>query len=202
LRSHPVLAVRAMQITSEHPETVGERAGMSVKKWLLLDRIALHSGNVAPGNVKRAAMVKPNFADSGLPVGNWAAVSTGIAAHAIAIEFLPECRVAFADALVGRKNILQRGHPCILRLRDCICTGLWEERESVCGQRNACRPALSTFCILDFRWFVMSVKPKLRLLPGGEYLRLGHLRSQSFQSRPAVLVALGKRERRPEIRLG
>ena len=96
---------------------------MSVEKWLFLDGIALHSGNIAPGNVKRAAMVKANFADPRLPVGNRAAMSTGIAAHAIAIQFFPECRVAFAYALVGRENILQRGHTCILRLGDCICLG-------------------------------------------------------------------------------
>src|ERR1700676_5468928 len=112
-----------MQIAAEHPETVSERAGMSVEKWLLLDRIALHSGNIAPGNVKRAALVKANFADPRLPVGNRAAMSTGIAAHTIAIQLFPECPVALADASVGLKNVLQSGHRCILRLGDCICPG-------------------------------------------------------------------------------
>src|ERR1700676_1324674 len=116
-----------MQIAAEHPETVSERAGMSVEKWLLLDRIALHSGNIAPGNVKRAAMVKTNFADPRLPVGNRAAMSTCIAAHTIAIKLFPECPVALADASVGRKNVLQCGHTCILRLRDCICLGFVAE---------------------------------------------------------------------------
>src|ERR1700731_3036883 len=112
-----------MQIAAEHPETVSECAGMSVEKWLLLDRIALHSRNIAPGNVKCAAEVKTNFADPRLPVGNRAAMSTGIAAHTIAIQLFPQCRGALADARVGRKNILQCGHTCILRLGDCICLG-------------------------------------------------------------------------------
>ena len=66
-------------------------------------------------------MVEANFADAGLSLGNRAAVAAGIAAHAIAIQLLPESGVGFADAIVGRQNVVQRGHNYILRLRDWVC---------------------------------------------------------------------------------
>jgi len=46
------------------------------------------------------------------------------------------------------------------------------------------------------------VEPDFRLLAGGGDLRLGHLGSQPFESRFAVLVALGERERGPEVGFG
>jgi hypothetical protein len=45
-------------------------------------------------------------------------VAAGIAAHAIAIQLFPKSRVALADAIVGSKNVAQRGHTYILRLWD------------------------------------------------------------------------------------
>ena len=105
-----------MQIAAEHPETVGEGSGISVKKRLLLDWVALHSGDVAPGNVERAPVVEANLADAGLSLGNRAAVAAGITAHAIAIQLFPKSGVGFADAVVGRQDVLQRGHESILRL--------------------------------------------------------------------------------------
>ena len=87
-----------------------------MEKWFLLDGITLHSSDVAPGNVERAAVIEANLADTGLSLGNRAAVAAGIAAHSIAIQLLPEGRVAFADSLVGSQNIAQRGHESILRL--------------------------------------------------------------------------------------
>ena len=56
LRRHPVLAVAAVQVAAEHAEAVGERARMRVEERLLLDRIALHAADVAPGH---AAGVRP-----------------------------------------------------------------------------------------------------------------------------------------------
>src|SRR5579864_265100 len=41
LRGNPILTVRAVQIASQHAEAVGQRSGVSMKKWLLLDGIAL-----------------------------------------------------------------------------------------------------------------------------------------------------------------
>jgi len=110
-----------MQIAAEHSEAVREGAGVGVKEGLFLDGIALHSGNVAPGNVERTTMVKTNFANAGLAFWNRATVSTGVATHSIAVELFPKCGVGFADAVVRGKNILQSGHVYILRLVDWLC---------------------------------------------------------------------------------
>ena len=48
----------------------------------------------------------------------------------------------------------------------------------------------------------MGADPYLGLLASGGDLRLGHLGSQSFESRFAVLVTLGKRDHRPEVGFG
>src|ERR1700721_2686088 len=77
LGGDPVLTVRAVQIAAEHAEAVGERSRISVEEWLLLDGIALHSGNVTPGNVELAAVIEADFADAGLSIGNGAAVAAG-----------------------------------------------------------------------------------------------------------------------------
>jgi hypothetical protein len=87
-----------------------------VEKWLLLDRIALHSPNVAPWNVERPAAVEANLADAGLAVGNWAAVSAGETAHAIASEFLHEAGVGLSNALI--QNVAEGSHDSILRRRN------------------------------------------------------------------------------------
>ena len=89
---------------------------MGMEKRLLLDRITLHSRDIAPWGVKGAALVEANLADPGLSVGNRTAVPAGIAAHSIAIQFLPEGGGGFPDAVFGRQNVLQAGHICILRL--------------------------------------------------------------------------------------
>src|SRR5260370_33599585 len=47
----------------------------------------------------------------------------------------------------------------------------------------------------------MGVEPDFGLLARGGDLRLGHLGGQSFESRFAVLVTLGERERGPKIGL-
>jgi hypothetical protein len=94
-----------MQIATQHSETVGEGSRIGVEKWLLLDGIALHSGNITPGNVKRATVIETNFADARLAIRNWATVTTGIAAHTIAIHLLPKSGVALADALTSSQNV-------------------------------------------------------------------------------------------------
>jgi len=40
-----------------------------MEERLLLDGVALHSGNIAPGNVESAAAIEANLADAGLAVG-------------------------------------------------------------------------------------------------------------------------------------
>ena len=86
LRCDPILAIGAVEIAAEHSEAVREGSGMSVKKGLLFDGIALHSGDVSPGHVERATLIEPNFANARLPFVNGAAVSASVAANAIAIE--------------------------------------------------------------------------------------------------------------------
>jgi hypothetical protein len=89
---------------------------VGVEKRLLLNWVTLNSGDIAVGNIERATVIEANLADTGLSLGNRAAVAAGIAAHSIAIQLFPEGRVAFADSLVGSQNIAQRGHESILRL--------------------------------------------------------------------------------------
>ena len=99
LRSHPVLAISAVQIAAQHSETVGQCARVGMEERLLLDGIALHSAHISPGHVERAALVVAHFADSGLTIGNGTAVTAGVAAHPVAIEFLVQ--IALTDVLVN-----------------------------------------------------------------------------------------------------
>src|SRR5207253_1258962 len=64
LRCHPVLAVAAVQVAAEHPEAVGQRAGVDVEEGLLLDRVALHAADVAPRHLQASAFVESNLADA------------------------------------------------------------------------------------------------------------------------------------------
>jgi len=84
---------------------------MRVKKRLLLDGIALRSGDVAPRHVECSATVIANLANAGLTVGDGATVSAGKTADAIFIEPLVKERIGFADSLIentakGRHGIL------------------------------------------------------------------------------------------------
>jgi len=77
-----------------------------MEKRLLLDRATLNSGDIAPGNIERTAVIEANLADTGLSLGNRAAVAAGIAAHSIAIQLLPKGRVTFPDADVRSQDVL------------------------------------------------------------------------------------------------
>ena len=57
LRSHPVLAICAMQIAAQHAEAVSQRARIGVEERFLLDGIALHAADISPRHVERAALV-------------------------------------------------------------------------------------------------------------------------------------------------
>jgi len=87
-----------MQVASQHAEAVRQRARISMEKRLLLNRIALHSAHVAPGNVELSTEVVAHFAYTRLPLGNRTAVPAGKAPHSIAINFLVQ--IAFADLLI------------------------------------------------------------------------------------------------------
>jgi len=75
-----------MQITAQHPKAIGQGSGVGMKKWLLLDRIALHAAHVAPGNVELPSAVVANFANSGLTLRNGTTMSAGKAPNPIAIQ--------------------------------------------------------------------------------------------------------------------
>jgi hypothetical protein len=92
-----------------------------VEEGLLLDGVTLNSGNIAPGNIERATVIEANLADTGLSLGNRAAVAAGIAAYSIAIQLFPKSRVAFADAGVRGKDVVQRDHRYIVRLKESVC---------------------------------------------------------------------------------
>jgi hypothetical protein len=85
-----------------------------MEKRLLLDRIALHSADIAPRNVESPAAVEANFADARLSVGNRAAVSAGVTAYAVTIELLDQVGVGFSNALI--QNVAEGRHAYILSL--------------------------------------------------------------------------------------
>src|SRR5260370_136229 len=76
LLRNPVLAVSAVQVASEHPETEGERAGHRMEERLLLHRVALDGPGVAPRNVERPLAIEAHFADAGESFTDGTAVST------------------------------------------------------------------------------------------------------------------------------
>jgi len=102
----PVLAIGAVQVATEHAETVSQRARIGVMEGLLFDRVALHSGGVTPGYLELARFIEANFADAQLPIGNVAAVAASETAYKTPVELF--VKLAFAN--IGVKNILERGH--------------------------------------------------------------------------------------------
>ena len=74
--------------------------------YSLCDRVALYSAGVAPGNVQGPASVIANLADTRLALWDWATVTTGKTAHAVAVESL--VKFALADTFVN--DIPQRRH--------------------------------------------------------------------------------------------
>src|SRR5258708_10913390 len=87
-------------IAAQHAEAVSESAGICVEERLLLDRIALGSGNVSPGNVEGAAAVVTDFADTRLAVGDGAAVAAGEAANPAMVELLVQARIGLMNSFV------------------------------------------------------------------------------------------------------
>jgi hypothetical protein len=94
LRGNPVLAIGAVQVTSEHAKAVGERSGVSMEKRLLLDRVALHSAHISPRHVQGSTLVVADLAYSGLSLSNGAAVPAGKAADAVTLDRLEELALA------------------------------------------------------------------------------------------------------------
>jgi hypothetical protein len=81
---------------------------MCVEERLLLNGIALSSGNVSPGDVKSAATVVADFADAGLTVGDGAAVAAREAANPAIVELLVKARVGLLHSFI--EETAKRGH--------------------------------------------------------------------------------------------
>jgi hypothetical protein len=73
---------------------------MRVEERLLLDGIALGSGDVSPGHVEGSAAVIANLANAGLTIGDGATMSAGKTADAILVEPLVKLGIGFADSLI------------------------------------------------------------------------------------------------------
>ncbi len=97
LGRHPVLAIRAVQITAQHAEAECQSPGTGVEERFLLDGIALHPGDVTPGNVQPATPVEAHLADAGKPFRDRTAVAAGIATDAVPIQRSP--KLTFANVI-------------------------------------------------------------------------------------------------------
>ena len=97
-----------MKIASEHAETVGERAGIGVEEWLLLNGVALGAANVSPRHVERSTTVIADLADTCLSLRDRAAVSAGVTAEPIVLQFGVKARVGLSDLLI--KDGAERSH--------------------------------------------------------------------------------------------
>jgi hypothetical protein len=89
-----------MQIAAQHSEAVSKGSGISMEEGLLLDGVALHSADVTPRDIERAAAVEPDLADARLTFGDRATMPAGVAANAVAIEFLDEVGIGLSNALI------------------------------------------------------------------------------------------------------
>ncbi len=105
-----------MQVATQHSKAVGERARRRVEERLLLDRIALHSGNIPERHVERSASIEADLADARLSLRNRTTVPAGIATNPIAIDRLPQRVIAFANPFI--KDLAQRRHTSIVRRMD------------------------------------------------------------------------------------
>src|SRR2546427_7851597 len=77
LRSHPILAIGAMEIAAEHAKAHGERSWKRMEERLLLDRIELKCAYVSMRNQQFTAAIKANSANTVESVENDTAVSAG-----------------------------------------------------------------------------------------------------------------------------
>jgi hypothetical protein len=77
-----------VQVATQHPKAVGQRARVGVIKGLLFDGIALRARDVAPGHKELTALVVPDLANSRLPIRYSAAMPAGVTAHETALELL------------------------------------------------------------------------------------------------------------------
>src|SRR6266478_945568 len=86
LRGHPILAIAAVQITSEHAEAVSQCPWMSMEERLFLYGVALDAADIAPGHKQSSVPVVANLANSRLAVWNLATVPAGKTPHPVPVE--------------------------------------------------------------------------------------------------------------------
>ena len=103
LAGDPVLAVGAMKIAAHHAERQRIAAGIDVEERLLLDRVALHAGDVAERHAQLAAFVEAHLANAAMPRADETAMAAGDATNALALG--PPQRT---DGRVAVQNIGQR----------------------------------------------------------------------------------------------
>ncbi len=109
-----------MQVTAKHSEAVGQCPRIGMEEGFLFYGVALHTADIAPGNVQGSATVVANLANSGLAIRDRTAVPTGKTAHPVTVKFL--VKLALADVLVddipqGRHILSPKSadfHPSIL----------------------------------------------------------------------------------------
>src|SRR5207248_7872132 len=174
LRCHPVLAVRAVQVASQHPETVSQRARVDVEEGLLLNRVTLHSADVSPGDVQFPTLVVTDLANARLPFGNRAAVTAGEAANPIPFNGLVQ--LAFTDMLI--QNFTER------------------RQLNLCLYFRAGKASLSRVGRLSD---VMGVKPLLGMPLLGGRLSGSEVSSAAHDNGGTGLIAASLRQQGPEI---
>src|SRR5256885_7557907 len=101
-----------MEITAQHAEREGVRAGECVEERLFLSRIALQGCHVAGGHLQRPVLVEAHLADATAPGLHETAVAAGEAAHRAVGP--PLDQLAFAHPPVQR--LRQRRRPTVGRV--------------------------------------------------------------------------------------
>ena len=69
-----------------------------MEEWFLFDRIALYSAHITPRNIKRAAAVIADLANTRLSFGDRTAMPAGKTSHPAEVQLLVE--IAFPHSLV------------------------------------------------------------------------------------------------------
>jgi hypothetical protein len=66
----------------------------------------LHAANISPWYVESSSLIETDLTNPSLALGDGAAMTTGVTAHAVAIKFFVE--LTFADVLVD--DVAKGGH--------------------------------------------------------------------------------------------
>src|SRR5262249_34410117 len=86
LRCDPILTITAMQVATHHAEGEGVAAGVDVEERLLLDGVALQTGDVAERHLEPAGLIEAHLADAAQAVADEAAMAARQTTNAVAFE--------------------------------------------------------------------------------------------------------------------